>query len=312
MIGHGNIWFIGIRYASESEYLVKCLMQSICIGAVNGFVLISGWFGIRSKLSKIGDLMFMLLFCTVPILVIALIIHWISPANIMSQEGLYLYLLGGDNYWFVVDYIGLLIISPLLNTGFESLKHRQIKTILIVGYGLIAFYDFILRTDVLGAAGGYSVLWFVYLYLLARYMRIYGIKYINNHKWLFLILSIITQTILFYKGYIGLRYTNPLILLEAICLILIFNKWEFQNKFINHISRASLMAYLLHMQPILTPHFGHYLFYQYQTLGYWMYLMEVIILALIVFLIAYPINIIQSKTYLFLQSRFKSLNLFTR
>ena len=297
LVEHGNMWFIGSGYQSEPEHLVKCAVQSICIGSVNAFILISGWFGIRSGLRKIGDLAFMLLFTTLPILVLALTMRWLPISALTSIEGFYEYVLGGNGYWFVVDYIGLIIISPLLNKGFDALERTQVVQLLTVGYALIAFYDFALRTPVLGSEGGYSLIWFGYLYLLARYMRIYGVDSLDRYRWPLFILAITVQTILLFFGAIGLRYTNPLILIEAVSIIAIFKHWQFYNKVINYVASGVLMAYLLHMQPVFIPYIRRFLAVEYQELGYWLYMTEVVVLSIGVFLVAIPLNRLQSTMY---------------
>lgn len=291
------MWFIGSGYVSETEHLAKCIVESVCIGSVNAFVLISGWFGIRGGLNKIGDLAFMLLFCTIPLLILALAIGWLPILYFCSFNSIYDYVLGGNNYWFVADYIGLLIIAPILNKGIDSIDKNLFARTLITGYSLIAIYDFVFRSPAIGSEGGYSILWFGYLYLLARYMRLYGMSYISRYCWLVLLFSIVLQSLLFYFGLIGLRYTNPLILIEAVCLIYIFKDWNFQNNIVNYAAKACLMAYLIHMQPILVPYFSRFLVNQYDCLGYWLYILEVIVLSVAVFVVAIPINQLQSVIY---------------
>ncbi len=297
LVEHGNMWFIGAGYQSVAEHWGKCIVQSLCIGAVNGFVLISGWFGIKNGLSKIMPLIFMILFCTVPLLIVALLLKWISLPEILSINGSYKYLLGGNNYWFVIDYIGLLIITPFLNGGIIRISKREFSNILVVGYLLIAGYDFILRSAVLGSEGGYSVLWFGYLYILARYLRIYGFSIIDKYRWLILIASIASQTILFYYGLIGLRYTNPLILLEAVSLILIFSKWDFRNRMINYASTGALMAYLLHMQPLFMAEISNFLGQVYLAHGYWIYMVEVLLFSCVLYIVAIFVNKVQKLLY---------------
>lgn len=295
LVEHGNMWFVGSGFTSESEHLAKCVVESVCIGSVNAFVLISGWFGIRRGLQKAPSLIFMLLFCTVPLLVLALILGWLPTASVASLEGVYEYLLGGNSYWFVIDYICLLIIAPILNEAIKTLDRRRLNTLLASGYAIILIYDFIFRAPVLGTEGGYSVIWFGFLYLLARYMRLYGSELLDRHCVLLLIASVTAQAVLFYFGFIGLRYTNPLILAEAVSLIFIFRKWNFHSRAINYAATGCLMAYLLHMQPVLIPYIRRFLITEYTTHGYWLYITEVLGLSIGVFLIAVMLDKMQSS-----------------
>ena len=291
------MWFIGGGYSSEAEHLAKCIVESMCIGSVNAFVLISGWFGIRSGLKKIGALALMLFFCTVPLLIVALLCGWVSISLITSVDGIYEYVFGGNAYWFVVDYIGLLIMSPVLNNGIKTVGKDKLRTLLLAAYALILIYDFIFRAPILGTEGGYSLIWFGFLYILARYMRIYGSRLMDRYCLPILVAAVATQSILFYCGLIGMRYTNPLILTAAVCLILVFKKWDFHSRAINYAATGCLMAYLLHMQPVLVPYIRRFLIAEYTACGYWIYMLEILSLSAVVFLVAVILDKVQSALY---------------
>jgi len=297
MVAHGNSWFIGMSSHSELEHFVKCSVQSLCTSSVNAFILISGWFGVRGGLGKIRDLLFMLLFCTIPLLIVALMLNRLPLSALASVDGIYVYVFGGNSYYFIVDYIALLIISPILNNGIKLINQKQFAKLLIAGYVLIALYDFVLRAPALGSEGGYSVLWFVYLYLLARYMRIYGMGIINRYHWPIFCTAVAVQSVLFFFGLIGLRFTNPFIIIEAVCLISIFKDWNFHSKAINYTAKCTLMAYLLHVQPILVPYIGQFLAAEYTSLGYWIYIFLVLALSIGVFLVSVPLNRLREIIY---------------
>lgn len=293
LIEHGNMWFVGSGYTSEWEHLAKCTVESVCIGSVDAFVLISGWFGINSGLKKVPSLTFTLLFCTVPLLILALILGWISSAAVTSVEGIYEYVCGGNSYWFIIDYIGLLILAPILNEAIKALDSKRLRTLLTAAYAIILLYDFVFRSPVLGTEGGYSVIWFGFLYLLARYLRLYGPAFFDRCCVQVLILSIVAQTVLFYFGLIGLRYTNPLILAEAVSMIYIFKKWAFHSRVINFAASGCLMAYLLHLQPVLIPYIKRFLVSEYLNIGYWLYITEVVALSAGVFFVAVILDKVQ-------------------
>lgn len=297
LVEHGNMWFIGGGYSSEAEHLAKCIVESMCIGSVNAFVLISGWFGIRSGLKKIGALVFMLVFCTIPLLIVTLLCGWVPISVLTSVDGVYEYVFGGNAYWFVVDYIGLLIISPVLNNGIKTVGKDKLRTLLLAAYALIVIYDFIFRAPILGTEGGYSLIWFGFLYILARYMRIYGSRLMDRYCLPILVAAVATQSILFYCGLIGMRYTNPLILTAAVCLILVFKKWDFYSRAINYAATGCLMAYLLHMQPVLVPYIRRFLIAEYTACGYWIYMLEILSLSAVVFLVAVILDKVQSALY---------------
>jgi hypothetical protein len=52
------------------------------------------------------------------------------------------------------------------------------------------------------------------------------------------------------------RYDNPLVIMEGVCLIFAFQKWHFQSKLINWLAASCFAVYIIHFNPYL---FGYYL-----------------------------------------------------
>lgn len=269
IIGHANVWYIGFTYNTESEHVIKVLLQVICMPAVNAFVLISGWFGIKANISKIISLLFQMLFITVPV---AIVMWILGKVNLLSLENFNYFVLGGNNYWFIINYIGLLLVAPLLNNLFNNSSKEALFAYLFSFLLFVVPLDVILRSKVLGLEGGYSLLWFIYLYILGRYIRKFDIIWLDHNKWIVLVICVIAQSILFYFHLIGNRYTNPLILLPAICLILIFKDFSFHNQLINNLASATLMAYMIHMHPCFINDIREILVDLYIRNGYCLYM----------------------------------------
>ena len=301
MLGHANMWFLGDCYQSEAEHWLRNAVQVVCMPAVNAFVLISGWFGIKSDYKRFFSLVFQLLLCTVPL---ALCFFVIGRINLFSFEAINKYIFGGNNYWFVIDYIGLVLFAPLLNLVANHTNKQTMKTFFISILVLLVIFDVILRSTVLGVEGGYSLLWFVYLYLLARYMRIYGCNLIVKYKWTIMLLCVILQIILLHYHLIGNRYTNPLILVPAMCLIFIFRDYEFYSKKVNFMASGALMAYMLHMQPCLVDGIRVFLNQLYTKNGYYVYICEVIGMIALLYIVAVIIDRIQARMWRILTYRF--------
>lgn len=92
VIGHANTWYFGFTYKTETEHILKVLLQIICLPAVNAFVLISGWFGINTNITKIVSLIFAMLFLTFPV---AIVMFFWGKINLLSLENVNNFILGG-------------------------------------------------------------------------------------------------------------------------------------------------------------------------------------------------------------------------
>lgn len=97
--------------------IIHTLVESLCIVAVNVFVMISGWFGIKPSIKGLCNFMWQVVYC-MTLLVVAGNIFFNVPItfkSLCSIVGLYA---GGG--WFVASYIGLYILSPVLNAYVEN------------------------------------------------------------------------------------------------------------------------------------------------------------------------------------------------
>ena len=138
MLVHAN--FRALHYPTADEMavsptgvFVRYLWESLFVLGVNAFVMLSGWYGIRFRLSRLWELLFQVLFFAVCIITIACIYEQRWP--VMRDLG---YLLLSDNYdyWFVKAYLMLYILSPVLNAFVERASREQLLQVLLLFFVL--------------------------------------------------------------------------------------------------------------------------------------------------------------------------------
>lgn len=146
---------------------LRIFFEALSIVCVNVFVLISGWFGIRPSLKGVSNFIFQCLFFLIGLYVVTLIIG----TSTLSLKGIAGCFAATELNWFIKAYLLLYILSPVLNAFVESANRKVFRNVLIAYFAFVCTYGWI------GAAkfmmGGYTTLFFIGLYLLARYMRIY-------------------------------------------------------------------------------------------------------------------------------------------
>ena len=247
---------------------LRFLTESFSIICVNVFVLISGWFGIKFNWKKLTEFIFQVLFFGFTIYII---INIINPEKVNSIQTLFM--AGPKNYWFVKSYLFLYIMSPCLNAFVEKASKNELKALLILFFSMQTAYGW--ATD--GATWfnkGYSGISFVGLYLFARYIRLYPIKWFNHSlKFdLFVYLCyIILNTILAFtftaNGHATIckklfLYTSPFVIVASAHFLLAFTKFSFTSKTINWIAVSCFAIYLTHCNPFISS-------YYYQTIRNW-------------------------------------------
>ncbi len=145
----------------------RIFVEHLCLVAVNVYVLISGWFGIRPKMKSFVRLMLQVAMYSI-IITGAFLLLGKTAFKIGYVTDM---LIIGKQYWFVVSYLLLYLVSPILNTFVEHSSKREFQWMLLVFFGFQFVYSWIFGLEEF--AGGYSALSFMGLYLLARYVKIY-------------------------------------------------------------------------------------------------------------------------------------------
>ena len=170
-----------------------------------------------------------------------------------------------SSYWFFNAYLALMLLSPLLNHFIQHLnkeEHKKTIIILIILFSIIPTIDFI--SDPFGSAYGYGVVWFIVLYIIAAYIRIYGLK-IKHPFTIYTIITIAELLInILYQFPKSERikflftlqtyYNSVFVLLGAISLFMFFMNLEINGKKITSIIKwivpKSFAVYLIHEHPV--------------------------------------------------------------
>lgn len=232
--------------------------QSLSIGCVNMFVLLSGWFGIRPKVKSFFNFVFQCLFFLIGIYLVCLA----SGLAELSLRGIAACFVLLKWNWFIKAYIGLYILAPVLNAYVEHSSRSQL------GWTLVCFYLFqTIYAWVANAAEffmtGYSTLSFIGLYLLARYVRCYPSRLTSlpaHYDFLIFAFIVVFQTLLAFGSlYVGVsfpigriyNYVSPLVIISSVYLLLGFSKMQFASKWVNWVAASSFAVFLLHTNPNL-------------------------------------------------------------
>ena len=231
--------------------------QAVGICCVNIFVMISGWFGINFKWKGLFNLLFQILFIYNVVYLFGLI-----TGNVEAGIGKYFYTIFKWN-WFIPTYLLLYLLSPILNFIVE----RSSKKLFTIIVAILLILECVLSwglniLDIFN--NGYNVVFFVVLYLLARYLKLYGGKLLTLPKYSYVIIALACVGIIIAHGYYQMRlgasessmkhifsFCNPFVILNAASLLVLFSRFSFNVKFINVLGASSLSVLIYHIHPIL-------------------------------------------------------------
>ena len=162
---------------------VAWILESLSIVAVNVYVLISGYFLVESefKPGKIVKLVSQVLFYTIMITILAFSFGLVGKEelgfyNLIVQ----LFPFQLEQYWFMTSYLVLYIVSPVLAMGVKSLSQKNLKIVTLIMVAFMCVEKSILPVQIVFDQRGYDALWFICLFLVAAYIRLYGIKILEK------------------------------------------------------------------------------------------------------------------------------------
>lgn len=244
LLVHSQFYALGMPRRVDTDSVVSIVLEACGIIGVNAFIMISGYFSIRLKLRAFLNLGYICLFC-------AVVTGALAWANDRFQpESLY-FLTNGS--WFVRAYIGLMILSPVLNAFADRSTRRQLLTVVTLLLVYQTWFAWKPGARMQDFAQGYSILSFCVLYLLMRCVRRYDLRLSLSAS--LLLFAVCTGTIA------GLHclslslgtdlhqfdYNNPLVILSAFAFFQFFlalpaGHWPL----VNHLAQSTLSVLLLH------------------------------------------------------------------
>lgn len=290
LLVHANYAILGDVTIADFEInpipsFARMIFEQICIVAVNVFILISGWFGIKPSIKGATSLIFQVIFYAV--IITALFALFSGDYQFITFKNVFpLYYM----YWFVAAYLILYALSPILNAFSESATKTIFTSVLLSYFALEMFYGFI--TDLGVFQGGYSAMHFIGMYLLARYMKLHTTKLSNVNLWinmgLYLLFTIMPVLVVFCgdtwiaRVVNSVYYNSPFVILASVFLFLVFVRMNFQSNVVNWLAASSFAIYVIHSHPLIFPIYADVIQTIYQSVSVFGYIGLTIVLAIII------------------------------
>lgn len=235
-------------------------IQFLYIGGkigVNLFVMISGYFLIKSKRFKIEKLLKLWVQLVFYGVVLFLVLSYIGIAPFdldMLIKGITP--VSSRLWWFASTYFVLYLLHPFLNKLLLGLDKKSYLKLLI----LLFIIWSVIYTIYLKKFECNDLLWFIFLYSLAGYIRIYYENKVSSSKKYFtyaLIVIFIVVLLITSFDILGIKYSlikkvlmeqnSVFSILITLFIFLGFKNIDLKyNKFINIISSTTFGVYLIH------------------------------------------------------------------
>ena len=249
--------------------LLAWLVESLCIGAANAYVLISGYFLVEAswKWQKLVSLVVQIWLYSfmIPLICLALSIGNVAEWTVYDWITA-LFPLGAEHYWFATAYLVLYLFVPVLQAGVKVLdkkQHQLVLGLLLIAFSLVkSLSPVLLPTD----HYGYDFGWFMILFLVAAYFRLYGFSFLekgNRALWIYLGTAVLIWGLslgmaalssmglpLAYMRDMLYSYNHVLVLVLSVALFVAFSRLEIRTKWLKilvlSVAPYTFGVYLLH------------------------------------------------------------------
>jgi hypothetical protein len=155
-----------------------------------------------------------------------------------------------NKYWFVTAYMILLILSPAINIVIKNLNKKTHLTIVSVLFFIMVITPYIHRilfNSFYSFKYLNQIFWFLELYLIAGYIKIYGVS--TNKFWLIISILLVSAFQIVFSlmsgyeiGHINALGNSVL----SVLLLLLFKDLKFHSKFVNVLASTTFAVYLIH------------------------------------------------------------------
>lgn len=272
ILHYNNIYFGGgFQFAQGINRYVLYYLESLSIGGVNLYVLISGYYLCQNNkriLAKPIKLILQVMSFNIILYMIQIALHMYS----FTKQGLFLNLL--PNNYFAILYCTLYLFSTFLNYMFQkSVENGKENQLLVTG--LILFSVSPIMLDVMqevlgrdfgglssigiaGSQNGYSIINFMLMYIIGAWIHKKEEKILpvlSKGKCLMGILGVAFLIVLWRMitekmstaPKTAWSYCNPAVILIAVLFFCLFKQLKIKNsQIINRFSKATFTVFLVH------------------------------------------------------------------
>ena len=261
----------GFNFAQDLNLIILYVLESLCVCAVDLFIMISGYFLVKTNrrtILKPIELIIQVILYSLGLYVIQLtlgyrgfelkeLISRIIPAN-----------------YFVILYFALYLVSPLYNLAIHNLNKKNLRNTLVILIFIFSvwptlvdlFSEFTNREwlglstiGMYGSQWGYSFVNFSLMYFIGGYIQKTKegkeLDRISNKILLLGVsLSVVIMTIWsllndkigYFTEKSSWEYCNPFVILTAGCLFILFLRIKIKpNKIINVLAKGAFSVFLL-------------------------------------------------------------------
>lgn len=292
-------------YLIQSSGVTKVfviLVNSIANCGVSLFELTSGYFGVRHNTNKVCKYWTITVFYSLVAI----------GANYLLGNGLSVMVLIKSflpisyfGNWYMVCYILLVIFADYINLIPERLSKKLYENLLLVGFILLYVFPVFTQSS-FAPDNGKGVINFIFMYLVGRYIRLYGKNWRNTKNIVIIaLLSLGVGCVLNfgasyfaggeYSVHLPFAHDNSMfIAIGSVCILLLFRMLKFKSKIINFISKYTIGIFMLN--PVVIQVASEYIRYD-KFEDTWYYFVIIIGMSILIMIVCLVFDFIRNSVF---------------
>lgn len=329
---HGDM-FSASASAGDLDGFLVAFVWSFCRAPVDVFIMITGYFMVTAKFDvkkttkRAGTTYVVMIFYS---LAISIIFFIANPDNVSTVAiAKAIFPLTAKTWYFLSNYIIILLLSPFINKLLTSLTKKQYLYFVGIIFAVMSVWSTLAGIDGLNKVFsiskivdpyyGKSLAGFLLCYFIGGYLRLFVPQNNDESKNSNVKIKYLIAFVLLCITDLGLKYTfeqyskvfgmfnNPLVIFEAIFLILFFRDFKFTSKTVNTIAGTTLGIYAIHEHPYVRKWLWNIFDFSdkslYDTL---IYVPLAIFACLVVFIVCSFIELVRLRIFEFFTSIFSN------
>ena len=315
------------------HFYVSRLLWIFCRTPVNVFVLISGYFLIKTPIDlrknyrKIPVLYLTILFYSIAI---PLAFYLFKPEALKNWPFIKLFFPVLSRTWyFITLYLLIMLFVPFLNITLNKLSKNQYKVLLLICFFLFSIWPNLSGLPpvnkvidiwrVINTEEGKSLYNFFFLYIIGGYIRLFTqkpekikLRYLFVFALLciadFSLFVLLKDSPVDYVKVFG-RFDNPFIIIESAMIFMFFRSINFYSPIVNTIASTTLGVYLIHEHKVMRNWIWNLFgtdkrsFYNNN-----LYFIKMILIVLLIFSACSLIELLRQQLFRIIGLAFKKLN----
>lgn len=257
LIVHFNGWFVGglpskLDFKYFDWHWGQFLIGAASCVCVNLFLIISGYFGVKFKISSFVHIGLLLLGIFIPLHIIGFLLNHSFDLRLLLSQ---IWIITRSGY-FIQCYLMLLFLSPLLNSFVKGNSRRSVLIWTLLLWSIEIWFGCIKEAKSLAFMNGYGFIHFALIYMMARCVRLHQDELLKLSKWIWIGGYIACTGLLWLMLGSGIHweYANPINVISSFCLFMPFLYYNYYNKTVNWIAKSTLAVYVIQ---VTYPVFGY-------------------------------------------------------